>query len=390
MRIGVDATCWQMTRGYGRHARSLLRSLVRLDAGNRYHLFVDSNEFFERMPPEAEVRMVQTDTPTAIAASSSTHRSARDIWRVMRALSDPGLDLLLFPTVYSYVPVFTRAKKVVMIHDIIAEKYAQLTLPSLKARFLWRAKVALGRWQADAIVTVSEYSRIALIEHFGLAPERIFVVGEASDPIFRMLENPRSSPRLDSLGITTNGRNVVYVGGFSPHKNLVMLLSVFHKITLQREFSDVKLIMVGETEKEVFHSYIGMIKRQVTELGIADRVLFTGFLPDEDLVILLNLSTVLALPSLMEGFGLPAIEAAACGCPVVATNESPLPALLADGGLYVSPSSEEDLTLALYRVLRSAKLRRHMRQAGLEAAGELTWEKAAGQLVEVIQKIGAS
>lgn len=90
MRIGVDATCWQMTRGYGCHARSLVSSLVRLDAGNRYHLFVDSDEFLERMPPEAEVRMVQTATLTAIAASSSTHRSARDIWHVIRALSDPG------------------------------------------------------------------------------------------------------------------------------------------------------------------------------------------------------------------------------------------------------------------------------------------------------------
>ena len=103
-------------------------------------------------------------------------------------MSDREFDLLLFPTIYSYVPVFSRAKKIVMIHDVIAEKYPDLTVPRSAARFFWNTKVALGRWQADAIATVSDYSRRGILEHFGLAPERVFVVGEANDPIFRVIE----------------------------------------------------------------------------------------------------------------------------------------------------------------------------------------------------------
>ena len=227
MRIGVDATCWQNMRGYGRHARALLSALVQLDAENHYTFFMDSLENSETLPHQAEVRLVRTFTPTAVAASSTSHRSARDVWQMSRAMSAPKFDLLFFPTVYSYVPVYSRAKKVVMIHDVIAESFPELTIPKRSARLFWNAKVALGRWQADAIVTVSEYSRQGIVQHFRIAPERVSVVGEASDPIFRVLDDPRPSARLSSLGIEADGRLVVYVGGFGPHKNLERLVAAF-------------------------------------------------------------------------------------------------------------------------------------------------------------------
>ena len=115
-------------------------------------------------------------------------------------MSRAHVDLLLFPTVYSYVPVVTRAKKIVMIHDIIAETFPQLTLPKLASRLFWRAKVGLGRSQADAIVTVSDYSRQGITKRFKLAPERVFVVGEASDPAFRVIAKPTANTSLAVVG----------------------------------------------------------------------------------------------------------------------------------------------------------------------------------------------
>jgi glycosyltransferase involved in cell wall biosynthesis len=387
MRIGVDATCWQNMRGYGRHARALLSALVRLDSENHYTFFMDSRENSETLPHKAEARLVRTFTPTTVAASSTGHRSARDMWRMSWAMSSPDFDLLLFPTVYSYVPVFSRAKKIVMIHDVIAERYPDLTLPRRAARLFWRIKVLLGRWQADAIVTVSDYSRQAILQYFNIPRERVFVVGEASDPIFRVLDHPLPTSSLQSLGIEANGRFIVYVGGFSPHKNLEALVTVFAALASRPAFSDVRLVMVGEYGREVFHSYFGTIKKQAEMLGIIDHIIFTGYLSDEELVILLNLSTVLVLPSLMEGFGLPAVEAAACGCPVIATIASPLPTLLGDSGLYVDPANHNDLELALIRVLESERLRQRMRAAGIVAASRLTWDAAAQQLIELMQKV---
>ena len=389
MRIGVDATCWLNKRGYGRQARSLLRALVRLDTENRYVLFMDATEDPADLPPEAEVRQVRSSSPTVLAASSHGHRSIGDMWGMSRAMSGSAFDLLVFPTVYSYVPVLSWAKKIVMIHDVIAETYPELTLPSRVARLFWKAKVSLGRWQADALVTVSDYSRQGILQHFRVAPERVFVVGEASDPIFRVLEQPRPTPRLASLGITGSGRTLVYVGGFNPHKKLEALVAAFSRIASQSEFLDTRLVMVGEYRKEVFHSYFGAIKKQVEELRLADRVIFTGFLPDEELVVLLNLSTVLVLPSLMEGFGLPAIEAAACGCPVIATTASPLPTILGDGGLYIDPARPDELASALGRVLTSGSLRQQMRESGLLAAGRLTWDAAARQMATLIRTVAA-
>jgi glycosyltransferase involved in cell wall biosynthesis len=391
MNIGVDATCWQNSRGYGRHARSLITALIKRDSENRYVLFLDSAEGLETLPKGAEVLLVRSTTaPTAVAASSNGHRSVPDMWRMGRSLSAANLDVLLFPTIYSYVPVMTRAKKITMIHDVIAEKYPNLTMPRRQARLFWKTKVALGRWQADAVATVSDYSRQGIVEHFRMPVERIHVVGEASDPIFRLLDKPHLTPRLRSLGLTGSQRIIVYVGGFSPHKNLETLVSVFAKLTGHPSFADARLVLVGEDKKEVFHSYAGTIKSQIEELGLQGRAIFTGYLSDEELIVLLNLATVSVLPSLMEGFGLPAIEAAACGCPVIATRESPLPSLLGEGGLYFDPTRPEELEMALTSVLESATIRQKMSDAGQKAASHLTWEAAADQMMALIRKVTAS
>ncbi|MDP9170006.1 MAG: glycosyltransferase family 4 protein, partial [Acidobacteriota bacterium] len=351
-----------------------------------YTLFLDSTEAAEPTPAECEVRTLASSVPTVQAASASGRRSVRDMWRMSQALSSSEFGVILFPTIYSYVPVFSRARKLVMVHDVIAETYPQLTVPRLAARLFWNAKVALGRMQADALITVSDYSRERIVEHFHTRPEKVFVVGEAADPIFRRLEHPVAGPKLQSLGIDPRQRTAVYVGGFSPHKNLEALVAAFARIAAQPEFADVRLVMVGDTSGDAFHTYYATIAAQVERLGLQNRVVFSGFMSDDDLVVLLNMASVLVLPSLMEGFGLPAVEAAACGCPVIATNASPLEGLLGAGGLYIDPS-EDEIERTLKQVLISPELRQRMSESGMAAAARLTWEHAAQQMMGVLGKV---
>ena len=367
MQIGVDATCWHNRRGYGRHARALLRALVDADRSDRYTLFLDSTEAAEPTPAECRVRLLRPRVPTVQAAAANGRRSLGDMWRMSRALSAPEFDVLLFPTVYSYVPVWSRARKLVMVHDVIAETYPQLTVPRPAARFFWNAKAAMGRMQADALITVSDYSKQCIVERFRIHPDRVYVVGEAADPVFRPLESPVPGPKLESLGLRAGRRTIVYLGGFSPHKNLEALVDAFAHLATRPEFADVALVMVGETSQDAFHTYFGTIAAQVDRLGLGGRVIFTGYLSDEDAVVLLNIASVLVLPSLMEGFGLPAVEAAACGCPVIATKASPLAGLLGDGGIFIEPRGNE-IVRALEHVLSSEAVRRRMRQSGLAAA----------------------
>jgi glycosyltransferase involved in cell wall biosynthesis len=386
MQVAIDATCWHNRRGYGRHARALLRALIRLDAANNYTLFIDSTTPSEPLPEGCEVRIVPSSMPAVEAASATGHRSLADMWNMSRALSAPGFDLVIFPTVYTYVPVFTRARKLVMVHDVIAETFPKLTVPRFSARLFWNIKTILGRRQADALITVSGYSRACILDRFHTDPDRVFVVGEAADPVFRKLPDPQLSPKLASAGIGRTGRMAVYLGGFSPHKNLEALLTAFAGVAARPEFADVRLVMVGDTSGDAFYSYFGTIARQVETLGLQERVVFTGYLDDADVVVLLNLATVLMLPSFMEGFGLPAVEAAACGCPVIATKASPLEALLPGGGIFVHPI-EAEIARALDCLLSSEDLRRRMSEAALAAAARLTWDEAAQQMIEVIRKV---
>jgi glycosyltransferase involved in cell wall biosynthesis len=366
----------------------LLRALTELDRENHYTLFLDSIEDAEPTPSQCEVRVLRADVPTFRAASASGHRALADMGRISRALSAPEFDMVLFPTIYSYVPVFSSARKLIMAHDVIAETYPKLTVPGARARLFWKIKVRLGYWQADALITVSEYSRAGILQHFRVNPRNLFVVGEAADPVFRKLDHAVPGPNLRGLEIDASRRMAVYLGGFSPHKNLGALIAAFARIASRKEFADVLLVLVGDTTGDAFLTCVGALVAQIKAFGLSERVIFTGYLDDEDVVVLLNLATVLVLPSLMEGFGLPAVEAAACGCPVVATKASPLEGLLGEAGIYVAPC-EDEIEEAMVRVLSSDDLQAHMRKCGLEAARRLTWEAAARQMMEVIRQVAS-
>lgn len=390
MRIGVDATSWQNARGYGRYVRNLFRAVVDLDGVNDYVLYLDSREGVGELPRAASVRFVGAGVPASAAASARGRRSLGDLYKTGRAMSSDDLDVLVFPTVYTFVPVFSAAKKIVIVHDTIPETHPELVFPGARARFFWRMKSIVARGQSDALATVSDYSRRRIRQRLRWLPDRVFVVGEAPDPVFRVLDEPRPGARLEASGLDWDRRRLVYVGGFSPHKNLVALVDAFAEAVRDEALSDLDLVLVGETESEVFHSNLVAVRRRVAKLGLSGRVVFTGFLDDEELVVLLNLSSALVLPSLAEGFGLPAVEAAACGRPVIATRESPLPDLLGDGGLYVDPGDRQQLESAICRLLTSDSLQRRMGRAALEAARRLSWQKAAGQMIAAIEEVASS
>ncbi len=387
MRIGVDATCWTNRRGYGRFARSLLRPAVALDHANQYVFFVDdaSDEF--PFPEGVELVRVASDVPTVKAAAAEGSRSPRDLWACSRAFSHADLDLFFFPSVYSFVPMLSRVPLLVTIHDVIPELFPELVFPSLRSKLFWRAKVWLGCAQARLVLTVSDYSRRCLAEQLHIPQHRMRVVNEASDPAFYVLENPQPTPHLERLGITAGTRYLTYVGGFSPHKNLSLLVDVLGDLQTRSGFDDVRLVFGGDYEGDVFFSCYRQLVEQVKKAGLADKVIFTGYLRDADLLVLLNITQALLLPSFCEGFGLPAIEAAACGAPVIATTRSPLPELLGEGAIILEPEDRPGWAGAVATVLTDSARRERMRVAGRAAAARLSWENSAWQLLAIFDEV---
>jgi glycosyltransferase involved in cell wall biosynthesis len=388
MLIGVDATCWTQRRGYGRHLRGLIAAAAELAPRHRFLLFSDdAGQTAFPFPEASEVVAVSTRRQTLQAAGADGARSLGDMWLLGRAISAARLDVLLFPTIYSWVPTWTAAPKLLMIHDVIAERLPRYIFPTAGGRLRWRLKSMLGLAQADLVLTVSEYSRRELVAQFGLAATAIAVVGEAPDPIFEPRLGAELPRKLLDLGLRRDSRLIAYVGGFGPHKNLSRLLDAFAKVAAAPRFADVALVLSGDHSGDAFYSEYAALRRRVEELKLGSRAVFTGFLPDEELVAVLNCSAFLALPSLMEGYGLPAVEAAACGLPVLVTQNSPIPELLGEGAVAVDPDRTDDIHQEMVRLLEDGELRGRMGAAALRAAEKLTWERAAQELLDVIEGV---
>jgi glycosyltransferase involved in cell wall biosynthesis len=388
MRIGIDGTCWLNRRGYGRFAHRLIAELAALDGGAEYAMVVDFDP--AEAPPIPEgVRLISAaaGVPAARAAGAAGRRSLADMWAVSRALSRESFDIIFFPTAYTYVPVAGSARVVVVIHDVIAEQFPQHVFPSRLSASFWRLKLWAARRQADLVVTVSEASRRGLARHFGLAPERIVVVPEAADPLFRRLPDDDARRRtLRRFGLRDEGF-VLYVGGISPHKNLGALIQAFADARRQLDCTAQRLVLVGDYSGDVFYSAYAALRRQADDLRLDEAVLFTGYVPDEDLVHLYNAAAAFVLPSLLEGFGLPAIEALACGAPVVASNRGALPEVVGAAGILFDPDASGALRDALQRVCGDAELREHLRAAGPRRAAEFSWQRAARVTHEAFQQL---
>jgi len=379
MNFGVDATCWANVRGYGRFTRELCSAMVALAPEHHFVFFADAAaaQVFELRAPNVRlVTVAQKVAPTQAAAADGA-RSPLDMLRLTRAVSKERLDAFFSPSVYPSFPLPPRLRALVCIHDCIAERYPELTLPSRRARLFWNAKVKLALWQARLVLTVSDYSARDLESVLQVHATRIRVSTEAPAPAYLPSESAADITRAaDGVGLPSGARWFTYVGGFNPHKNVDAIVRALHAISRSNE-SAPHLVLVGPTSTDVFHGEQGRIRATVRELGLESRVHWAGYLPDEELRHLHSGALALLIPSQCEGFGLPAVEAASCGTPVIATTESPLPELLAGGGLFVEPGRLEPLAAAMRSLADDEATRARLASVALERARALTWPKGA-------------
>jgi alpha-1,3-rhamnosyl/mannosyltransferase len=303
-----------------------------------------------------------------------------------RGVAAERLDAFYFPSLYSFFPIPSRVPVAVAIHDTIPERHGAIVFPSRRTRWLWNAKSRWARWQARTVITVSEYARRALHQVFGIPLERIVVTPEAPSPVFGPVAD--DAPRrawLSERGIPASDDYLLYVGGFNPHKNLLGLVRAWARAR-EHTGADVGLLLVGDHERDVFHHEVSAIRAAVDAEGLAGRVHWPGFVPDPELRHLYAGARALVLPSLEEGFGLPAVEAAACGAPCVATRESPLPEVLEGGGVFFDPREEGALTAALEALLGDAARRDALAARARERAAALSWDVTAERTLEALER----
>jgi alpha-1,3-rhamnosyl/mannosyltransferase len=385
--IGVDATCWANGRGYGRFARELLRAMTLLAPDDEFVCFGDRTSFEAYPEPAPNVRLVEVgvDESPTVAASAASSRSVRDLLRLTRAVSRETLDVFFSPSVYTFFPLPPSLPAVVTIHDTIPERFPHLTLPSARARLFWALKVRVALTQARLVLTVSDYSARSIASVLRVPPDRIRVCVEAPADAYRPCSVDEIQAAALRAGIPAATPWFVYVGGFNPHKRVDLILRAHAELSVARN-PVPHLLLVGSRTGDVFHKEADKLEDIIRRARTGSMVHWAGFVADEELRPLLAGATALLLPSEAEGFGLPAVEAAACGTPVIATTESPLPELLAGGGLFVNPGNIDTLRDAMRELLGNPDLRATMGRIALEKAALLSWERAAESAYQAIRE----
>ena len=383
MRIGIDACTWANRRGYGRFTRMVVANMVTEYPHHEFTLVLDQHTAAQSdLPAGVQVRIVQTHEQPTQAASAYGSRTVGDVWRLSRAVSRCKFDVFLFPTSYSFYPLFGRMPTVVVIHDAIAEQHPNLIFPRSRSRLLWKLKTWLAIRRADRLVTVSQNAQHQIAEMFRRPAAAIDVISEGPAPCFQTLDVRESAAVvLRKYALPDNVPLILYVGGISPHKNLERLLRAAKRLT-----QPWHLVLVGDYSTDSFFSSYKEVQELARNLNIVERVTFTGYVPDTDLVVLYNLATMLVLPSLSEGFGLPAVEAMACGLPVAVSNRGSLPEIAGQAGLLFDPCSEDEIADSIAQLLGNESLRHELRSKALDRAKLFSWKNGARKMMSILEE----
>ena len=374
MRIGVDGACWTNRRGYGRFLREIVAALAEVDRDNSYVIFLDSqNAAPESWVPPFEPRLVETSVPAGAAAGSGRRRSIPDLLRMGRAVARESLDLFFFPTVYSYFPLLRRTPMLLGIHDTMAARNPALAFDSKWNSMLWHAKDRLALAQSDAILTVSEHSRRAIVEHYRRSPESVHVVSESAASVFK------------PAAVDAKRDFVLYAGGISPNKNLRTLIRAFELSKAKSEQTRLKI--VGDYQHDAFKSSYDELRRQLADSPIQERVELLGYVSDAHLASLYQQARVFVMPSLDEGFGLPAVEAMACGAPVIVSAGAALEEVTAGAALTAEPLRADQFADQIDRVLGNEALAQDLSRKSQARAAEFSWTRAARELLQVFETV---
>lgn len=297
----------------------------------------------------------------------------RQQWAVPRLLRRLKADLYHSP--YYLMPYRPGCPTLLTVHDLIP-----LLLPrhsTVQARLLFRWTMALALRAAYHVIAVSEATRRDLLRYFHLPHGRVSVIPEAPDPAF----HPRSMAEIEAVRrqYALPESFVLYVGSNKPHKNLVRLIEAWYHLT---EYAIRNtLVIAGPWDPRYPEP-----RRLAERLGLQD-IRWLGPVPEADLPALYSAATVFVFPSLYEGFGLPVLEAMACGTPVACSNVSSLPEVVGEAALTFAPDDHDAIADALTRLLLDADLRADLRERGMQQAARFSWERTAEATIALYRSI---
>jgi glycosyltransferase involved in cell wall biosynthesis len=374
MRVCLDVSPAVHRRaGLGRYAQELSAALLEVDAENEYLIFFNRPRAARVEAPLHSLRRL------TVAWSNKPWRMSALLAHFAGLSQDrlfPGVDL--FHATDHLLPRFSRVRSVFTLHDLAFRLYPE-THTALNRWFL---NVMMPRFlqAADAVIAVSEHTKRDALRAYNLDEAKVRVIYEGVNPRFRPAPPEAVAVIRRKYGLPE--RFILSVGTIEPRKNLETALAAYR--TLKEGGAAHRLVIAGKKG----WLYRGFFRR-LREEGLEGEVVFLGFVPDDDLPPLYGGADLFLFPSLYEGFGLPPLEAMACGAPVICSDSSSLPEVVGDAALLVPPLDVRAWAEALRRLLGDADLRADLQARGLARAREFSWARAARATVEVYQQVMA-
>jgi len=366
MRIGIDFhAAEQEGTGNCTYIRRLVESLLTLNGDHEYFLYITdpSRPYYEYFRHRPSVCLRNLPARNALARTPALG---------LKTLADK-LDIL---HVQYVAPPIHAGKLVVTVHDISFARIPGYFSRGL--RLYLKTLVPFSLKKASGIITISEYSKQDIGKRYSVPTERIHITPLAAGPEFKPDETPETRQTLlRRLGF--QGPYILYVGRLDPRKNVVALTRAFADLKKTGNIPH-RLVIAGRgnSQPERFRS-------DVEKAGLGRQAVWTGFIPDELLPSLFSQAEVFVYPSLYEGFGLPPLEAMACGCPVIASNVTALPEVIGTAGLLIDPAQTASLVEAILKVISDKALREKMRRDGLAQSRKFSWTDTARKTLAVYE-----
>lgn len=364
MNIGIDgrAAKWYRGTGIGTYTHQLILSLNSIDNFNDYLIFLPDGSSLKDLKNNFHIESVK----------ANLEENFWDEVSVPNILNNKNMELYHVPQNGVGLSSNVNCKKVITLHDIIPIRMPETV--SDKYLKIFNDELPNMLSQCEGIITVSEFSKKDISEEFNFPKEKIFVTPLAAEDIYKPM-NKFLCKNILKEKYNIENKFVLYVGGFSPRKNIIGLIEAFSLIPTKNR-KNTKLVITGKKGIS-YEKY----KKRAEELNLKNDVIFTDFIPVDDMPIFYNAAELLVYPSFYEGFGLPPIEAMACGTPVITSNVTSIPEFCSEAALLINPYDIDELSTSIEDILNDSLLMLTLIKKGLSCSLNFSWKFTAEKTI---------